>query len=503
MASPTAVIDTSEPTAVPNITPTVAVVEEPTAVPTETAVPANALDEFTTTLQTALTVRDFAALPGLMSDPFGFGPYRSEWSLLTPDQMAAQLEMMLPEVAMVQFNPDADISAMLDGQDPQQMMGPDVTVAAVWHSSGWGATGQDEAILFVEELADGRFAWKAMILAPDGFLPDSAELPIMDEQPAPIGLLYTKVDGSLWQVSAEGQPEQFLFQEGVVPVPSPNGQHAFYQIQGDLFVLDVASGESSQLTSDHDEDGTHLTGFSFWYDNRTILTGVRLDPIAEDGPTVGHPALINIETGQLTVVNEEHLMSSFPAISASGAIAYSTVMLSPDDTQTTWIYRPDSGVTLFGRSLFSGAPEGVYSSPGWSVDGRFLAWLVSDGMSVQIAVFDLESGSVATLPSFTGAAFGGPYPNPVFSEDPNLIALRQFTGVAENDGLWLYTQDGQPPLFIAHNGGESFWVNEHLLLFLDYDENFNGQLQQYDALTGVRSVVTLPDVFQIFGIVTP
>ncbi|MAT97848.1 MAG: hypothetical protein CL608_11945 [Anaerolineaceae bacterium] len=63
------------------------------------------------------------------------------------------------------------------------------------------------------------------------------------------------------------------------------------------------------------------------------------------------------------------------------------------------------------------------------------------------------------------------------------------------------TQDGQEPVFIAQNGGESLWVNDHLLLFIAYDENFNAQLQQVDTLTGTRSVVILPDVFQIFSIV--
>jgi hypothetical protein len=475
----------------------------PETEPEPTAVSADGLAQFTITLQTALTQRDFATAQAQMSDPFGFGPYRSEWSQLAPADMAAQLEMMLPEGATLQFNPEADVVAMLDGQNPQMMLGPDVTVTAVWHSSGWGAEGQDEAIMFIEEMADGRFAWKAMIYAPAGFLPESAELPILDEQPAPIGLLYSQPDGSLWQVGVAGQPAQLWYQEGTPATPSPDGKHAFYLIQGDLWLLDVTTGESRQLTSDHDDAGTHLTGFSYWYDDSTILTGLRLDLVREDGPTVGHPSLVDIETGEVVVLDADHLMSSFPAISTSGAVAYSSVMLSANDSQTTWIYQPDTGVTLFDRAAFPGAPEGVYSAPAWSVDGRFLAWLVSDGVNVQLTVFDQESGMVAALPAFTGLAFGGPYPNPIFSVDANWIALRQLTNDPPTTGLWLYGQDGGPPLFVAQNGGESLWVNDHLLLFLDYDENFNAQLQQYDRLTNVRSVVTLPAAFQIFGIAQP
>lgn len=482
---------------VPTLEPTAAIVAEVE----ETAVPTGDLTSFTTSFQMALAQRDFDVVQQNMSDPFGFGPYRSEWSQLTPADMVAQLENILPQGAALQFNPEADLIAMLDGQDPQMMLGPDVMVAAAWHTSGWGAEGQGEAILFIEEMGDGRFAWKAMIIAPDGFLPESAELPILDEQPAPIGLLYSQPDGSLWQVGAEGQPEQIWFQEGLMPTPAPDGQHAFFQVQGDLWLLDIATGESRALTMDHDDQGTHLAGFHWWVDNDTILTGIWLDFESDGGPNLGRPALIDIATGELTMVDSQHLMSSYPAVSASGAIAYSSVQQSANDTQTAWIYLPDTGVTVFDKEVISAAPEGSYSAPAWSKDGNFLAWLVSDGVNVQLVVFGWEYQTVTSLPAFSGAAFGGPYPNPIFSEDSNWIALRQFTGTVENDGLWLYDQYGRPPLFIAQNGGESLWVNDHLLLFIDYDENFNAQLQQYDALTGTRSIVTLPDVVQIFGIV--
>ncbi|GJM41991.1 MAG: hypothetical protein DHS20C20_22730 [Ardenticatenaceae bacterium] len=502
VASPTVAADNIVPTTVPDITPTTESVQEATAVPTETAAAVEDLASFTSSLQTALAQRDFTAAQAQMSDPFGFGPYRSEWSLLTPAEMVPQLEMVLPQGAALQFNPEADFMGMLDGQDPQMMMGPDVMVVAVWHSAGWGAEGQDEAILFIEELADGRFVWKALLYAPDGFLPASAELPILDEQPAPIGLLYSQPDGSLWQVDADGQPVQLWYQEGTPATPSPDGKHAYYQIQGDLFVLDVTTGESRQLASDHDDQGTHLVGFHLWVNNTTILSSVLLDR-EESGPNFGHPALVDIDTGDVTFIDTEHLLSSLPAISDSGAIAYSTVPQSADDTETTWIYRPESGVISFNVADYDGAPELFYGSPGWSPDERYLAWLGSDGINVQLTVFDLEGNSAFAQEPFGGAPFGGARPNPIFSEDGNWIALRQLTNAPGNDGLWLYTQDGQPPLFLAHNGGESFWANDHLLLFLDYDENFNAQLQQYNVATGVRSVVTLPDVFQIFGIATP
>lgn len=504
--SPTAsAAPTTEPTLLPEATTEPTAVIEPTteAEPTEMALAADDVASFTASLQMALAQRDFDAVLAQLSDPFGFGPYRSEWSLLTPAEMVAQLENILPPGASLQFHPDADLSAMLDGQDPQMMLGPDVKVAAVLHSSGWGAEGRDEAILFVEELADGRFTWKAMIIAPDGFLPESAELPILDEQPAPVGLLYQKPDGSLWQVAADGQPVQLWYQEGTPATPAPDGQHAFYQIQGDLFLLDVTTGESVQLTSDHDADGTHLSGFHRWVDNDTILTGIWLDLETESGPNLGHPALINIATAELTMLDDQHLMSSYPAISGDGAIAYSSVQRSADDMETAWIFDPVNGLSPLFPTDYVGALDGAYSSPAWSEDGRSLAWLVSDGVNFQLAILDLENQTAVGMYAYQGIPFGGPFPNPIFSPSGNWIALRQFSNDPATTGLWLYALDGQEPLFIAQNGGESLWVNDQLLLFLDYDENFNAQLQQYNVQTGVRSVVTLPEVFQIYGIVVP
>ena len=507
VSEPAAVEDTAVATPITEPTPTLETVNLPTPTPpneptaTETPQVDAKIDTFTILLQTALTNRDFELVQTTMSDAFGFGAYRSEWQQGAPADFLPQIENMLPAGVNLRFTLNPDFAAMLDGQDPQMMMGPDVTVAAVWHATGWGAEGKDEAILFVEELGDGRFVWKALLYAPGGFLPQSAELPVLDEQPAPIGLLYSKPDGGLWQVGVDGQPVELWFQEGVMPKLAPDGKHAFYQVEGDLWLLDVVTGESSQLASDSDGQETHLAGFHWWVNSSTILSGIWLDLETDGGPNLGRPALIDIVSGELTVLDSQHLMSSYPAIAANGAVAYSSVQQSANDSQTTWVYDPKSGVTAFDPSEFANAPDGFYTSPAWSADGRFLAWLVSDGIHVQLAVFDLESGMVANLPAFEGAAFGGPYPNPVFNEDPNWIALRQFTNDSAKMGLWLYTQDGQEPIFIAQNGGESLWINDHLLLFIDYDENFNGQLQQYDALTGVRSVVTLSNVAQIFSIV--
>ncbi len=73
-------------------------------------------------------------------------------------------------------------------------------------------------------------------------------LPVQDEQPAPIGLLYSPIGGGIWQIGADGQPQQLTTQQDAVP--SPDGRNAFYSANDNLWLIDLAS--DTQLTSTAD-----------------------------------------------------------------------------------------------------------------------------------------------------------------------------------------------------------------------------------------------------------
>ena len=484
--TPTVIELTSEPTEEPELVLT----SEPE--PTETAVSLGDLSTFLTLFQTALIDQEMATLSELMAADFGYGGYRSEWQLGTPEQFLPQIEAFLPATGSLQIVPDADLVTLLDGQDPQMMMGPDIAVAAVFLTTGWGPEGADEAILFVEELPNGRFVWKAMLYAADGFQPAAAELPIIDEQPAPVGLIFSDTTGALQRVATDGSVERLTIEQ--TALPSPDGQHAIYESEGDLWLIELETGQITSLTSADGDMPTFLAGYQQWVDNDTILVGVWLDLETEGGPNLGHPALIDISTGEMTLIDADRLMASFPAAAPTGAIAYSSVQRSADDTAFTWIYTPEAGTEPFDTTVYGSLPTGGYTAPAWSTNGRLLAWLIlGENNQTDIAVFDTEAQTVRVMPGFAGAAFGGPYPNPIFNPSGSHIALRQFTNDIATTGLWVYPLDGAAPLFVAQNGGESLWVSDEQLLFVDYDENFNGQLQQVNIQTSIRSVITLPD----------
>jgi hypothetical protein len=182
-----------------------AVVAEPTALPTQTAEPTaetaatepasnDDLAAFIEQLQTAVTNQNYADLEAAMSDAIAVGAWRSEWRTYNPEQLfAAFRAASLPAPLSVQFTSfSTDDLANFLGQPPASMFGPTVNVVAALHSTGWGQSTSDEAILFVTE-EDGRFVWSGFLYH-NGRFADAA----LGTVAAPVGLIYTIINDGLF-----------------------------------------------------------------------------------------------------------------------------------------------------------------------------------------------------------------------------------------------------------------------------------------------------------------
>jgi hypothetical protein len=168
-------------TPIPTPAPSPSATHEP---PTPTPA-SSTLERFINSLETALINLDVEALAVLMSDPFAVGGWRSEWRTVAAQSAAAEIIAQHHPAGADPLFSDLSreqISALLDGQDPMQMMGPDVTVAAVVHGAGWGPAGDEEVILFIVENEGGTYSWQAFLYAPGSFNPESAgmEYPSLD-----------------------------------------------------------------------------------------------------------------------------------------------------------------------------------------------------------------------------------------------------------------------------------------------------------------------------------
>lgn len=65
--------------------------------------------------------------------------------------------------------PQPDINALLNGVDPEDLVPPDVQIAKILFSQGWGSEGKGEALLYIGQKADGSYTWEAIIIAHYGF----------------------------------------------------------------------------------------------------------------------------------------------------------------------------------------------------------------------------------------------------------------------------------------------------------------------------------------------
>ncbi len=118
----------------------------------------------------ALAAGDYAALQGLMSDPFTIGYWLSQGQVLTPAEAEEQLRLsLLPNPAVVSFIRDQAQFPDLGEFDPYSAFGPDVHIVDLVYSQGWGGDGLGEAILMINEDAEGKQHWRGIIYGLAGF----------------------------------------------------------------------------------------------------------------------------------------------------------------------------------------------------------------------------------------------------------------------------------------------------------------------------------------------
>jgi hypothetical protein len=122
------------------------------------------LAAFIAELESAVTEKDYAQMQALASEPIAVGAWRSEWRMYEPATMAQEFQNgSLPAPTAVTFTglTDDEMAALL-GQPPATMFSPDTNMVAALHSSGWGESGTDEAILFVVE-EENQYSWYAFL----------------------------------------------------------------------------------------------------------------------------------------------------------------------------------------------------------------------------------------------------------------------------------------------------------------------------------------------------
>ncbi len=104
------------------------------------------------------------ALASLMSDPFTIGYWGSESGWASPMDMVNELSRnRLPtDTSGLTFTTDRNLFPSLQGMPPERMFGPDVDVALIIYSEGWGSDGQGAALLYIVQ-SGVEYSWDSMV----------------------------------------------------------------------------------------------------------------------------------------------------------------------------------------------------------------------------------------------------------------------------------------------------------------------------------------------------
>jgi uncharacterized protein YraI len=153
-------------------------------------VPAASVPQFRQVLVDALNARDYAKLKTLMEPTFTIAYWGAEGNSISLDQAIEQFQRnLLNASSPIVADPNKDFVALLRS-DPitagaveasfncadrnveycVTIAGPNPVKASPLYTSGWGAQGKDEAILFLAQRSNGEIYWHGLFYAKDGFV---------------------------------------------------------------------------------------------------------------------------------------------------------------------------------------------------------------------------------------------------------------------------------------------------------------------------------------------
>jgi hypothetical protein len=123
-----------------------------------------------TTLVEALNARNYDLLRTMMNQTFVFAFWQSQGYATTPEIAIEILKTnYLGPTTLLAPDSGKDLIALLGGLDPYAIMGLNSTNSEILFVSGWGLTGADEAILYLNRWPDGSLFWHGVLIAPGGF----------------------------------------------------------------------------------------------------------------------------------------------------------------------------------------------------------------------------------------------------------------------------------------------------------------------------------------------
>ena len=326
----------------------------------------------------------------------------------------------------------------------------------------------------------------------------------------------------LWQVPADGGVPRRLTSEGSAdqqPFYSPDGRHVYFESFRDgtsaLWRVDLASGVLNKLTPGSGPEGhpgLDRTGSRLVYttserdcdvelvDRQRGLTHVIAGPTRDLQPAVSvDGTLLVFVSARWSNVAElwlQHLEDGAPVgepvrlVEQDGSVAFPDI--SPDNRWVAYylIHSETRSRDIWIAPIPAGRPERITTdpaadvTPGWSADGRRLAFASDRSGTQAIYVIPIEDGKAAGPEvRITPEGMSALYPK--WSPDGATIAFQ--VGGSGGNETWLIAADGStPPLALTRhaNSQGAAWVADRGELWVSAAWNEPGvEIRSVDPTT--------------------
>jgi WD40 repeat protein len=306
------------------------------------------------------------------------------------------------------------------------------------------------------------------------------------------GLVYVDLDpatGMLgpYLVEADGQSVQLSDKPD--PVLSPDRSQLLYSEGGDIWLLDLATEKTRNITRTKDR----VERYYQWWPAHPDLIVFFYQSAANPGPGAGYLATIKPDGTNYLLLDEETGSLTPAGLSPDGqSIAY-------DRGGQPWVYNYSGGnMPIFPKTF----PETFSSAvnPAWSPDGRKIAWQLfglsgsSDGSSA-VAILDLDMLTVSLLHRYPILAGGGIGDHQLaWSPDGEWLAAAN-QAEREADGkisLWVMRPDGGEEYHIGA-GVRPVWNPDGTTLVFSTDDG----TYAVNAGEWIPFAVTLPKTARV------
>ncbi|HEX6385989.1 MAG TPA: hypothetical protein VF177_15065 [Anaerolineae bacterium] len=480
---------TSPPTPQPSPTPepTATVSPMPTPLSTPPVEFEPALESFLESLQHNLNERNFDLVESEMRSPFVAGIYPAAISTADVRDVVAHLESrLLPQQPSVAFR-ELDEAALPDNLMIAALFDDEASGVTVTGSSGWGLAGSGEGLLYIVEEAS-LYRWAGLIVTYGDFIPAPA---FSEMIAAPAGLVYQVKSGGhdhieWWQVAPDGQPELLIERNAPLSL-NPGATLALQAESGDQFVtLFHLLNDSSEIIP---VNGRVMASSSSipWLDEKTAVLLITSESQVSQG-TVGHPALLNTDTGQLTILEPELSIYAQPSVTAPGTAVFG---VSIEDELLTW----RNGQTMTVPIAGLGDEIEHFANPVLSPDG---AKVTGTGGVETIphtfgyVVASMEQPLHALVHTFTPVPTDAVIPWGItWSPDSQWLALSPPSWDVVETGVWLVAADGAAKIYLGPGTGSPVWIDAERVVFTAI-ANGKAGLQLCDMATRERFWLDLP-----------